>query len=136
MESPNHIQPCSKSNENPSPSSAFTTEIENDMELTLVVSSSENDNDNGRLPDVVVVAKVPDEDEDREANQIQETYLSIAIQVFIPFLIAGFGMVCAGLVLDKIQVNISYYFRSQINSIVSLPQLTLKSFSLEYIRCT
>lgn len=103
MESPNHIQPCSKTNENPSPSSAFSSEIENDMELTLVVSSNEND-DNGRLPDVVVVAKVPDEDEEPETNQIQETYLSIAIQVFIPFLIAGFGMVCAGLVLDKIQV--------------------------------
>ncbi|KRT81724.1 hypothetical protein AMK59_6262, partial [Oryctes borbonicus] len=103
MESQNHIQPCSKTNENPSPSSAFTSEIENDMELTLVVSSSETENDNGRLPDVVVVAKVSDEDEEQEPNQIQETYLSIAIQVFIPFLIAGFGMVCAGLVLDKIQ---------------------------------
>ncbi|KAB0801269.1 hypothetical protein PPYR_05623 [Photinus pyralis] len=35
--------------------------------------------------------------------QMQETYFSVAIQVFIPFLIAGFGMVFAGLVLDRIQ---------------------------------
>ncbi|XP_031335370.1 solute carrier family 41 member 1-like isoform X3 [Photinus pyralis] len=34
---------------------------------------------------------------------MQETYFSVAIQVFIPFLIAGFGMVFAGLVLDRIQ---------------------------------
>lgn len=57
------------------------------------------DVEKGHLPDVVVETKMlasPD------AHQ-SETYLSIAIQVFIPFLIAGFGMVGAGLVLDVVQ---------------------------------
>ena len=35
----------------------------------------------------------------------KETIWHIAIQVFIPFLIAGFGMMTAGLLLDKVQVN-------------------------------
>ncbi|GFW08070.1 solute carrier family 41 member 1 [Trichonephila clavipes] len=34
----------------------------------------------------------------------KETMLSIALQVFVPFLIAGFGTVGAGLVLDVVQV--------------------------------
>ena len=34
----------------------------------------------------------------------KETMWHIAIQVFIPFLIAGFGMMAAGLLLDKVQV--------------------------------
>lgn len=60
------------------------------------------DVEKGHLPDVVVETKMlasPD------AHQ-SETYLSIAIQVFIPFLIAGFGMVGAGLVLDVVQVSL------------------------------
>lgn len=36
----------------------------------------------------------------------KETMLSIAFQVFVPFLIAGFGTVGAGLVLDIVQVNV------------------------------
>ncbi|XP_018578440.1 solute carrier family 41 member 1-like [Anoplophora glabripennis] len=99
MGSTNHVQHIPKSaSETSSPSSAFGISPAIDMEITLVNSQDSSDNDNGRLPDVVVEAKVCDEDE-----QIQETYFSIAIQVFIPFLIAGFGMVFAGLVLDKIQ---------------------------------
>jgi len=57
--------------------------------------------DGGRLPDVVAESKiygVTDEDEPLES------YLAITIQVFIPFLIAGLGMVGAGLVLDLVQV--------------------------------
>lgn len=37
------------------------------------------------------------------SNPSEETSWSIALQVFIPFLIAGFGMVGAGLVLDIVQ---------------------------------
>lgn len=66
-----------------------------EAELTTV-----DDPDSGRLPDVVaetrILAAVDHPD--------NETYFSIAIQVFIPFLIAGFGMVGAGLVLDNVQV--------------------------------
>lgn len=61
--------------------------------------------DGGRLPDVVAESKiygVTDEDEPLES------YLAITIQVFIPFLIAGLGMVGAGLVLDLVQVHIPY----------------------------
>jgi len=102
MESQNLINATAKPNENPSPSSAFDAEIAVDMELTLVTPTNEtNENDNGRLPDVVVEAKISGDDDDND--QIQETYFSIAIQVFIPFLVAGFGMVFAGLVLDRIQ---------------------------------
>lgn len=57
--------------------------------------------ENGRLPDVVVETKMLTSEESPERN---ESYLAIAIQVFIPFLIAGFGMVGAGLVLDVVQV--------------------------------
>lgn len=58
--------------------------------------------DGGRLPDVVAESKIygaTDEDEPLES------YLAITIQVFIPFLIAGLGMVGAGLVLDLVQVR-------------------------------
>lgn len=100
---------CSLNNENStkseeSPSSALENEVVN-MELTIVTpppASEPSENDNGILPDVVVEAKVYGDGTD----QSHETYLSIAIQVFIPFLIAGLGMVFAGLVFDKIQVNI------------------------------
>jgi hypothetical protein len=34
----------------------------------------------------------------------KETMWHVGIQVFIPFLIAGFGMMAAGLLLDKVQV--------------------------------
>ena len=64
--------------------------------LTLVEEA-----ENGRLPDVVVETKMLTSEESPERN---ESYLAIAIQVFIPFLIAGFGMVGAGLVLDLVQV--------------------------------
>lgn len=91
--------------ETPCQSSALNMEI-----TTLVNNSTESlDNDNGRLPDVVVEARMYG---DEDGRQLQETYFSIAIQVFIPFLIAGFGMVFAGLVLDRIQVRTSNSWRS------------------------
>lgn len=73
------------------------------IEMILVNASLETvavENDNSRLPDVVVETKLYETDN----IQTTETYFSIAIQVFIPFLIAGFGMVGAGLVLDLVQV--------------------------------
>ncbi|XP_018332997.1 solute carrier family 41 member 1 isoform X2 [Agrilus planipennis] len=70
-----------------------------DVELNLLSLTSENGDDNGILPDIVVDTKAYEDDNE----DFHETYLSIAIQVFIPFVIAGFGMVFAGLVFDKIQ---------------------------------
>lgn len=58
--------------------------------------------DGGRLPDVVAQSKIYDVTE----NEPLESYLAITIQVFIPFLIAGLGMVGAGLVLDLVQVRL------------------------------
>lgn len=57
--------------------------------------------DGGRLPDVVAESKIYDVTDEEEPL---ESYLAITIQVFIPFLIAGLGMVGAGLVLDLVQV--------------------------------
>lgn len=101
MGSLNHIQLPQKS-ESPSPSSAFETGTAVDIEIsTLVKADPDNEeNENGRLPDVVAEAKMLGEDDEQP---MQETYFSIAIQVFIPFLIAGLGMVFAGLVFDRIQ---------------------------------
>lgn len=97
------------------PPSAFE-DTNTALEMILVNSSLENvsvggiglglggDNDNNRLPDVVAETKIFEPDN----IQTKETYFSIAIQVFIPFLIAGFGMVGAGLVLDVVQVGTNY----------------------------
>ncbi|XP_043477223.1 solute carrier family 41 member 1-like isoform X1 [Leptopilina heterotoma] len=52
----------------------------------------------GRLPDLVAESRLYDVNEEPT-----ESYLAITIQVFIPFLIAGLGMVGAGLVLDLVQ---------------------------------
>lgn len=103
---PNPKNPPIAPSESPSPSSALEPGSTLGMEITLVNSPQDNsENDNGRLPDVVVETKIFEEEE-----QIHETYFSIAIQVFIPFLIAGFGMVFAGLALDKIQVSLILHF--------------------------
>lgn len=40
------------------------------------------------------------------ANGKKETVLETLIQVFIPFMIAGFGMMAAGLLLDRVQVGL------------------------------
>lgn len=49
------------------------------------------------LPDVVNT--VPSETDD------EETYFSIGLQVLLPFLVAGMGMVGAGIYLSHIQVR-------------------------------
>lgn len=36
-------------------------------------------------------------------HESTESFLSITIQIFLPFVVAGFGMVVAGLVLDVVQ---------------------------------
>lgn len=77
-------------------------EKSNDEDCAQVPIFDEAATDGGRLPDVVAESKiygVTGEDEPIES------YLAITIQVFIPFLIAGLGMVGAGLVLDLVQVR-------------------------------
>ncbi|KAH1029761.1 solute carrier family 41 member 1 isoform X2 [Dendroctonus ponderosae] len=94
MASSNHIQTpnCPKSSE-PNCGLEHST-IE--MVVATIAESENNENDNGKIPVKVAEEIVKD-------VQAEETFFSIAIQVFIPFLIAGFGMVFAGLVLDRIQ---------------------------------
>ena len=56
--------------------------------------NNENESHQSLLEDQVIVPET------------KETMLSIALQVFVPFLIAGFGTVGAGLVLDIVQASI------------------------------
>ena len=42
----------------------------------------------------------------------RETLWDVCIQVFIPFMIAGFGMLAAGLLLDAVQVCVEYHVNS------------------------
>lgn len=65
--------------------------------------------DSGRLPDVVAESKIYGA---ADENEPLESYLAITIQVFIPFLIAGLGMVGAGLVLDLVQVRTEFTYLS------------------------
>lgn len=64
-------------------------------EVTIIDENLEGE----RLPDVVAESRFCANDEP------YESYLAITIQVFIPFLVAGLGMVGAGLVLDVVQVR-------------------------------
>ena len=50
----------------------------------------------------------------------RETLWDVCIQVFIPFMIAGFGMLAAGLLLDAVQVGIKYHVNSHYGSSDSL----------------
>lgn len=54
-------------------------------------------------------------DDEVIVHETKETMLTIALQVFVPFLIAGFGTVGAGLVLDMVQASfcfhVSHYLR-------------------------
>lgn len=84
----------------PSPNTNSTDEQNNTSSIELTMVSSSLENIDSRLPDVVVETRIFEPN-----SENKETYFSIAIQVFIPFLIAGFGMVGAGLVLDLVQVR-------------------------------
>ncbi|CAG9828805.1 unnamed protein product [Diabrotica balteata] len=83
--------------ESPSQSNVLKASPSLDMKKISSNSQDNVDNENGVLPDVVATKIF------KQEEQFEESYLSTAVQVFIPFLIAGFGMVFAGLVLDKIQ---------------------------------
>ena len=47
----------------------------------------------------------------------EESWFSIAVQVFFPYLVAGFGMVGAGIVLDVVQVLCLFLVLAQIQAI-------------------
>lgn len=41
----------------------------------------------------------------------EEKWYVVASQVFLPFMVAGFGMVAAGLVLERVKVFLNQFFR-------------------------
>ncbi|XP_044741589.1 solute carrier family 41 member 1-like isoform X2 [Chrysoperla carnea] len=75
--------------------SQANTAVERDL---ILASEDEVPSSAKKLPDIVVESQMCD-----NLDENKETYLKTAIQVFIPFLIAGKGMVGAGLVLDIVQ---------------------------------
>lgn len=71
-------------------------------------NSDESDiNEMSEFPDTFLI---PDDDKTLEIDHdiSKENSIMIALQVFFPFLIAGFGTVFAGLLLDVVQVNYSF----------------------------
>jgi solute carrier family 41 len=50
----------------------------------------------------------------RALHEEGENVWSISVQVFIPFLVAGLGMVGAGLVLDVVQVIVFIFFKNKV----------------------
>lgn len=79
------------------------------MELELI-SDDESDNDTTRLindsmiPKVAINGKKPVSQPPKPIDE-DESVCSISVQMFIPFLLAGFGMVAASLLLDVVQVR-------------------------------
>lgn len=88
----------------------LSSEGEDEAEDEAVVHLLQADGDSARL------LAEDDEDMEQEANgsvlkahgkapaMPQESFLAITLQIFFPFLVAGLGMVGAGLVLDMVQV--------------------------------
>lgn len=81
------------------------------MELLDLDSEDENSEDldtkcliSSPLPDVSI-QKANGISRDSDGSTEDENVWSITIQMFIPFLLAGFGMVAASLLLDLVQVN-------------------------------
>lgn len=73
-------------------------------------SSSSNGQDEALLPPPVVPPKKPVEEKKRtlQAKTEDESSLAICLQVLFPYLLAGMGMVMAGMVLDSVQVGHVY----------------------------
>lgn len=80
-------------------------------------SNDPGDANGGRLPDVVAETTML-ADPLEGVQRKDESYRAMAIQVFIPFVVAGLGMVGAGLVLDKVQVKtqFTHYCRILFNN--------------------
>ena len=77
----------------------FDSEDESDELDTKCLISSSLSNNNTSIPKDVSISK------DTDGSADDENVWSISIQMFIPFLLAGFGMVAASLLLDVVQVD-------------------------------
>ena len=91
-------------------------EVETSFTVPLLQRHSEDDDADRTRGDVVDVVDLK-----------EESSFSIALQVFLPFLIAGFGTVGAGLVLDKVQVKIHkcIYFLFLYCSVTTAPKFVV-----------
>ena len=78
-----------------------------DKEVIKLTLMSENDDkweDDSEENEVMITQNWPTKSKKKTSpEEIEETFWTTAIQVFFPFLIAGLGMVGAGLVLDIVQ---------------------------------
>ena len=72
-----------------------------------LLAASESSEGEMNAEDVVFSRRTP---EVITKQMDHEAWWTISLQVFIPYLIAGFGMVMAGLVLDDVQVSIIYSY--------------------------
>ncbi|XP_043282458.1 solute carrier family 41 member 1-like isoform X3 [Venturia canescens] len=86
------------------------------LEVTILDEAAAAPGDAGRLPDVVAGSGFSGCD----GGERVESYLAITIQVFIPFLVAGLGMVGAGLVLDEVQGNLEMTLASRLSTQANL----------------
>lgn len=110
------------SQSNPSVETSFTEDSHRinegyDVEGEYFDSEKENDQQpllNGeseRVPEIRLVGGIEVQNELSDTRTIllqseeNETSLSILLQILLPYLIAGFGMVGAGMVLDVVQVS-------------------------------
>lgn len=82
-----------------------------ELEINSEDESDENESDIRRLipssvnsESVVFSSGKRDNQKNETGNADDENVWSISIQMFIPFLLAGFGMVAASLLLDLVQV--------------------------------
>ena len=64
---------------------------------------SESSSDHSPL---ISVTFVPTENEQGQGEGKKERLLMVAVQVFLPFLVAGFGTMFAGMLLDYVQVYV------------------------------
>lgn len=99
------------------------TKMTDDKEVESLISNSQNGqrySDNGGLSSVIESDRdplVPQSSDEEEGGEVRvaspvlnveeienESSWQIGLQVFFPYMIAGFGMVAAGLVLDVVQV--------------------------------
>lgn len=86
----------------------------NNMELEISSEDESDDSENGDIQrlipsavnndSIIYSSGKRDSQRGEVKNADDESVWSISIQMFIPFLLAGFGMVAASLLLDVVQV--------------------------------
>lgn len=83
----------------------------NNMELEISSEDESDDSEKGDIQRLIpssvnndIIYSTGKKDSQRSESADDESVWSISIQMFIPFLLAGFGMVAASLLLDVVQV--------------------------------